>query len=219
MGQFIRENRYFLITTLMFLLIVFIQAQLIPYGNEICLLNPFRHEPLNTLFIYWTKLGEEIIWIMAIILLALFKNYRSSLIALMIGFVVIVSAYFSKTVYQTPRPAKFFSEHNRTKEVVFVPNIEVFTGKTSFPSGHTMSGFAFWGIVAFIFKRRFWIDLVCGLLACGVGFSRIFLCQHFLIDVGAGGALGLLIFLIFWQISHFPGFLSAPVFQKKLIAG
>ena len=217
MNEFIKENKWFLAISLTFILIVFLESLLMPYGNEICSLNQARFEPLNTLFIFWTKLGEEKIWLLAIALLALFKNYRASLIMLFIGGLVILSAFYSKTILQTSRPAKFFKEQKRLQEVVFVPNVEIYQGNTSFPSGHTMSAFAFWGIVAFISRRRVWVDVLCAFMACGVGFSRIFLCQHFLVDVGAGASLGLLIFLICWQISRNTNLFTAPYLFKSLL--
>ncbi len=217
MGQFIRENRWFLFVSLAFLASVLLAAWRMPYGDEVICLNSMRREPLNAILSFWTRLGEEPLWLLTIAGLAVFKNYRSSLIALLTGAIVMGAAFYSKTVLETARPMRFLTEHGRAAEVVTVPNIDVFMGNTSFPSGHTMSAFALWGMLAFLSRRRPSVDVACALAACGVGFSRIFLCQHFLVDVGAGCALGLLIFLICWQMSQSPRLFSAPVFQKRLL--
>jgi membrane-associated phospholipid phosphatase len=217
MNPIFRENRWFIVISLLFFGIIAYFSMIIPYGDEIIRLNGLRHAPWNAVFIFFTKLGEIEVWVIAAIFLAIFKNYRAGLIVLLAGLTVLLSAFLAKDVLHTDRPAAYLSSINREKEVVFVPNVEVFRGKTSFPSGHTMSAFAFWGMMAIVSRRRVWVDIFCALIACGVGFSRIFLCEHFLVDVGAGGSLGLLIFFIFWQISRNTRFLTRPVFFKSVL--
>jgi membrane-associated phospholipid phosphatase len=55
----------------------------------------------------------------------------------------------------------------------------------SFPSGHTATAFVFYLIFCLVFKNNWW--LVVGLLyALVVGYSRIYLAQHFPFDVAGG---------------------------------
>ncbi len=67
----------------------------------------------------------------------------------------------------------------------------------SFPSGHALAAFLFFGIVAFIFFTRArtprvklgaWI--ACSLIALGVALSRVYLGVHFLGDIIASWMLG-----------------------------
>ena len=67
----------------------------------------------------------------------------------------------------------------------------------SFPSGHALSAFLFFGIVAFIFFVRarevsvkFGGIIACTLLALGVALSRVYLGVHFLGDIIASWLLG-----------------------------
>jgi membrane-associated phospholipid phosphatase len=217
MTQIFRENRWFILISLLFFAIIAYFSMIIPYGEEIIRLNNLRFEPCNSVFIFWTKLGEEAVWLIAFVFLATFKNYRSGLMVLLAGITVLLSAFLAKELLHTERPATYLASINRVNEVVFVPNVDVYRGKTSFPSGHTMSAFAFWGMMAVVSRRRVWVDVICAFFACGVGFSRVFLCNHFLVDVGAGGSLGLLIFFIFWQISRNTRFLTNPLFFRSIL--
>ncbi len=59
----------------------------------------------------------------------------------------------------------------------------------SFPSGHTGASFAAASALYFG-KRRIWVPAV--VLACLIGFSRLYLYVHYPTDVLAGAALGIL---------------------------
>ncbi len=78
-------------------------------------------------------------------------------------------------------------------EVARIPVPETY----SFPSGHALSAFLFFGIVAFLFFVRarevgvkFGGVIACTLLALGVALSRVYLGVHFLGDVIASWLLG-----------------------------
>ena len=61
----------------------------------------------------------------------------------------------------------------------------------SFPSGHTSTAFTFALLLAFLVRRRFAI-YVFPLLAFLVGYSRVYLAQHFVTDVVAGTIIGII---------------------------
>ena len=101
MFDFIKENRWFLSVAILFLGVVWFASATIPYGTEIIDLNDIRHEPWNSIFIFWTKLGEEKVWVLAIVGFAFFKSYRTSLLALLVGGIVMASSFLAKTVIET----------------------------------------------------------------------------------------------------------------------
>jgi len=81
-------------------------------------------------------------------------------------------------------------------------SVTVETAGTSFPSGHTMGATALYGSLAALAwihldPRRTRLPLTLVLIAIPVvcGFSRIYLGAHWLSDVVAGAALGLLILI------------------------
>jgi len=70
-------------------------------------------------------------------------------------------------------------------------------GGYSFPSGHSMASFLFYGMIAvflylFVVSRvaKFWIVFLAVLIIFGVGISRIYLGVHYPSDVLAGYAAG-----------------------------
>jgi membrane-associated phospholipid phosphatase len=58
----------------------------------------------------------------------------------------------------------------------------------SFPSGHTGSAVAFFGVLGFAFRRWNWVFLLFGL---AIGWSRIYLNAHYFSDVIVGSVVGL----------------------------
>jgi membrane-associated phospholipid phosphatase len=77
-------------------------------------------------------------------------------------------------------------------KVKFVEGVEIFQGATSFPSGHTMSSFAIYGLAAFLFENPN-LKIIFALIAVLIGVSRVYLIEHFPEDVLLGAILGLII--------------------------
>jgi membrane-associated phospholipid phosphatase len=66
----------------------------------------------------------------------------------------------------------------------------------SFPSGHTGSAFAFFGVLGFAFRRWSWGFL---LLGAAIAWSRIYLNVHYFSDVIVGGVVGLFFAQFTWE--------------------
>ncbi len=81
-----------------------------------------------------------------------------------------------------------------------VPGVEM-NEYNSFPSGHTAAAwFCFMRIALFINKR--WAGFAMAILACGVGISRVYLFQHFPVDVAFGAFICTSSSSIFYYIYH-----------------
>ena len=81
-----------------------------------------------------------------------------------------------------------------------VPGVEM-NEYNSFPSGHTAAAwFCFMWIALYINNR--WAGILMALLACGVGISRVYLFQHFPIDVAFGALIGISCSSIFYYLYH-----------------
>jgi membrane-associated phospholipid phosphatase len=200
----IRTSKYlspwFWVPVGLFLLVGFFIWRDLSYGDDILFFNPYRQEPLNTFFIIITHFGEPPAHIVLILFcFAIRKNhYAFSLI--LVGFLALVVSWFSKGQFDHLRPISWFGDLGRGNELVTIPGLRLNRGYTTFPSGHTLSAFSLYGVVALILARedRAKWGLFCAILAILVGISRIFLVQHFLPDVLTGALIGLLLAQVTW---------------------
>ena len=196
------HHPWFLIPTFLFILGGLICTIYLPYGGEIWILNNYRAEPLNTFFILATKFGEEPAWIFAI-LASLFWRYRYALILTITGLSLMPISYYLKHYIGVERPSTYFQRISFMDQVTTIPGVYMNSGYSSFPSGHTMSAFALFSLLALMTGRRTpMLGLALAWTALLVGVSRIFLVQHFITDVMAGIVFGLLLSDLIWQLDR-----------------
>lgn len=87
-----------------------------------------------------------------------------------------------------PRPVEYFA--GMMQSLHTVPGVEL-SHWNSFPSGHTTSAFALFALLA-LWTSKPWLKVGCLVMACIIGFSRMYLLQHFMVDVYVGSLLGTL---------------------------
>jgi membrane-associated phospholipid phosphatase len=196
--KYIWENKWFFVPLMSFFIIGALLAVVIPYGEEIIFFNQLRVEPLNSIFRLITKGGEVWAYLAFGVPMLLFKP-RYALIVAIVGFLSIPIMFLLKDAIGVDRPVTYFEKRSVLDEVVLVPEAYVNRGQTSFPSGHTMAGFALFSLLTLMLpkKHQKWGALWV-FLAILVGVSRIFLVQHFLVDVLAGALLGLFLSGLVW---------------------
>lgn len=185
-GHLLKQNRYFFISYI--IMLIFGMFILLSYSkvDGFILMNPVHYRPLDYFFIATTYLGDGIFIIPLALLLLLFKNK-------FMAFMIIISYAISgimvqaiKYFYDAPRPAKLLDSlvyHN------FVEGVTLHNFN-SFPSGHTTSAFALAAVLGFAVKNKNYSILLL-LVAAMVGYSRIYLGQHFMEDVLAGSVVGM----------------------------
>ncbi len=136
----------------------------------------------------------------ALACLLLFYSLRSSVFLLTAylstGLVVQILKRIVFSDYQ--RPVKYFHD---TVQLHLVDGVRLLNGH-SFPSGHSASAFALFLSLA-IFSRNRFIKVICFILACTVAYSRVYLSQHFLMDILAGSLIG-----VIGTIALYPAFYS-----------
>lgn len=164
------------------------------------LLNHIHTYFLDLLFINLTLAGNG--WVsVALVIVFLLVKKRKEALTLLIAF--ISSGLFVqllKHLYNSPRPHLYFNQlmlsYNHFVKGVTLDN------NNSFPSGHTASAFAMATVLALIFPHKS-ASLLAVILAPLIGYSRIYLAEHFLSDVLAGALTGIvfamLSYYIIWQ--------------------
>lgn len=147
---------------------------------------------LDTLFLALTRLGSLTILLPAILIASVLlwrANQREA--ALLLGCSLCLSAILArllKLLFRCPRP------------IAAEPLISMPTD-WSFPSAHAAQATAFFLVLAILSKRTLptiqaqTTALICGLLAAGVGFSRLYLRVHSFADVLAGTLLAGLVII------------------------
>jgi membrane-associated phospholipid phosphatase len=133
------------------------------------------------------------------------KRYRWGVVLLSFFNLILVAAsiqFLKQIIFADAlRPIRFIG-----RELLHIaPGVEIHT-YNSFPSGHTAAGFAFFALVAFLFGKKKWVQVLCVIFAVLVGYSRIYLSQHFLEDTVLGGTIGLCCFLLSYAIVKSFGF-------------
>lgn len=191
---------WFLIPVLLFLIGALVYTWLHPYGAELVFFNDWRREPYNSIFLAFTWVGEFYFWLAAAVLIA-FYRLRYALLLMIASGITGLIALVVKHFAGVPRPGTFLYTYKLEHLVTRVPGLELYGGYNSMPSGHTMMAFTMWSLVTLMFYRKYpYTGLVAAILAVSVGMSRVFLVQHFLVDVIAGALFGLMVSDLVWQM-------------------
>lgn len=217
MNKFFRNNAVYFALFLLFLLAGGYYLSEAEKTAAILFFNRHRHPFLDEFFKITTILGEGWLYLIAVAA-ALAVRLRHALLLSLTGFLVLGSSQLLKFIFQEERPLSHFRRLGIADQLQLVGGVDVHTGATSLPSGHTMAAFALYGLLAFLLPERRYTAALLFVLALGVGFSRIYLVQHFWIDVYwgaiAGTLLAALMFYLDSRINCPPGhWLEKPVFQ------
>lgn len=185
--ELLRKNRFFFLPYALALILVgllqllYTQEQLMQWVNV-------RNSPLaDALFPYITYMGDGAVYVIVCLILLLYNRRVGSVAFASFALSSLTSLFLKQVVFSdSPRPLKFF-EHS-TYQYHIIEGLDIYS-YNSFPSGHTISAFALFSLLAFLDDRkgRGWFF---GSLAMLTGYSRIYLFQHFVEDVYVGSLIG-----------------------------
>ncbi len=152
--------------------------------NAFLLLNTNLGYLADQFFRYWTYAGDGMVWVPVTILILIFRrNYW--ILAFSSIIISTLIAQLSKNIFfkGLPRPSLAITDPTLFHTVT---GVDLHT-MNSFPSGHTTTAFTLFFLACFFFNRK-WI-LYTGLaFASLAAYSRVYLAQHFPVDL-AGGIL------------------------------
>lgn len=152
-------------------------------------INQFHSPAADVFFRYITYMGDGI-FIPIYFLILVMVRYRYALLLVLVfllsGLVVQIlkRGFFEDAL----RPAEYLKD---IYTLYLVPGVKQHCCK-SFPSGHTATAFSVMVCFAFAFKSNV-AKFLSLTMACLIAFSRVYLSQHFLIDIVVGSIIGVLV--------------------------
>lgn len=188
-------NTLFYISCFLFLISGVLVLLNIAKADSFILLNKVHSFWLNVFFVNYTFFGDGI-FALALCAFLYYRKQKKLALCLIVGYLSSgLATQLLKNLIYAPRPRIYFEASQ------YLFHLDNFRnsggGFSSFPSGHTTSAFALATILALNFRKPiFSILLFAGALL--VGYSRIYLAQHFPVDVLAGSFIG----IVFSTISY-----------------
>ena len=171
-----------LLLSMLFALALFIISYSYGKNNFFLLLNTDLGIAADCFFSFFSYLGDGLLWI-PLLVYFMYKEGKKMLPLLISSFAITTA--FTQVCKYLIVPDELRPTAAITNEFIHtVKGVTVHT-TASFPSGHTATAFVFYLIFCLVFENKWW--MIVGLLyAVTVGYSRIYLAQHFPYDVAAG---------------------------------
>jgi membrane-associated phospholipid phosphatase len=148
-------------------------------------LNGLHPRALDPLFVHGTHLGDG--WIPVLVSLALLlHSWRAFfLMGGASSFGALVVQFLKRGVFDAGRPGHYLGQ----MPGLHVPEGVELMHQLSFPSGHSAAA---WGMcaAAVLLMREWWSGTALAVLAVFIGYSRVWISQHFLVDVVVGSLIG-----------------------------
>lgn len=186
------NNRSFFVVFLLWLIVVALWQIFYSPTELMFWVNRHHNASLDVFFRYVTLFGEDYVWI-SLLIYFVFTNYFQKItklneikLLLVTWLAKVFVSVSLKNIFNLPRPIEVYQ--NTGREIHLVDGVIIHHWQ-SFPSGHTMTAFAFACFVALVLKQPKW-SIFALFVAILVGYSRMYLFQHFPRDVFAGGILG-----------------------------
>ena len=167
------------------ILLLLIPFLLIEKGQIVLFVNQLRTPFWDVFFAKASSLGNALTVVFVVLLVLRFKFKWLAVFLLAFVIQVVVVLLFKKGIYAGElRPYLYFKEAGIIDSVRFIKGVKI-RYVNSFPSGHTATIFFLVSFFALLSRNRTasWVLMVLG---ATVGFSRIYLVQHFFVDVYFG---------------------------------
>jgi len=179
-GNLFKQYALILICPLLLIVCIF------PKTTSFVAANIYHCTFLDQLFTYYTWVGDGL-FVIALAIILFFVKQRVLAWKLCISFLFSgLIAQILKSLFHAPRPKTFFAESFYHHFIEGVTH----GGNASFPSGHSATAFAAAAILSFNCSKKS-TCIIAFWMAALVGYSRMYLGQHFLEDVLAGIITGI----------------------------
>lgn len=158
------------------------------YGkeNSFLVINGFNTPRFDYFFTYFTYLGDGMIWVPLFLYVLLYKRDFFMTVFFSLIICTLITHFFKRVVFADElRPLRAL--HDLARAVPLMNGKDAYIH--SFPSGHTSTAFTLALLLALIINKN-WAAIFFPLVAFFIGYSRVYLAQHFVTDVLAGMIVG-----------------------------
>jgi membrane-associated phospholipid phosphatase len=175
--------------------------------------NTRHNDFLDTIEPYITDLGNG--WtIVALAAIVSLYNYRIAFLLITTFIITSLSVQAAKFFFDAPRPQLYFKD--QLSKIHFVKGVEMLN-HNSFPSGHTLTAFATGALLTYLAKNKNWGFLLV-FYGVMVGFSRMYLSEHFFEDVIGGSVLGVFLTIFWIRYIDSRKFINSPKWNRGLLS-
>jgi len=172
----------------------------LPKENISVFINSLHHPLLDSFFYYITYLGDGLI-LLAVVIFLLFRSYTWA--AVFSGFAILEAVFvqliLKKGLFRSfDRPAAYIPNFEQLHQVEGISLHHLH----SFPSGHTQTIFLAITFLVISKSKGSMSNFLLILIASLTGLSRVYLLQHFFIDIWFGALIGFglpVIGIYLWQ--------------------
>lgn len=178
----------FLVPTIVLALILAVALLIVPKAElHLALCQP--HTPfLDTIIPFFTNLVDWLPYLIVVLLLFYRAGWSTFLASNLLLTTLIVQPI--KHIVHAPRPLTWFAEYMPDITLPLVEGVRM-NHWLSFPSGHTTTFFLLFFTLSIILcaeniKGKYILSFLCFLCASFGAYTRIYLSQHFALDIFAG---------------------------------
>lgn len=207
----LKRNSIFLGLSLILIVVLGLALLCVPKGDLHLFLCGHHTHARDIFFRYYTQVAEWFPYIVCVVLL-LFSRVGNGIFASACMIVSALTTQLFKHIINAPRPIRWFEDNMPDVQLPLVDGVNMHSW-FSFPSGHTTSFFALAFVLCILATQQSgnsrnsssFIQVLLFIAATLGAYSRIYLSQHFALDVFAGIVVGLgittLIYILFYSFN------------------
>ncbi|MBN1144606.1 MAG: phosphatase PAP2 family protein [Bacteroidales bacterium] len=195
--KILKDNRLFLLPYFILLLLLIPFFFIYTKGEMHLHVNQYHTAFFDWFFRHVTFMGDGLFVIVPAIILLFFSLRHFVLLACAYLGSGLITQILKRVFFEDmARPGRFLAG----AQLHLVDGVDLLSGR-SFPSGHSTSAFALFLCLALISKNKIF-KITCFVLACLTAFSRVYLSQHFIMDIYAGSIIGTLTAIGFYYLFY-----------------
>jgi membrane-associated phospholipid phosphatase len=159
---------------------------------------------VDTFYKYFTHVGDGLFVTAVGVVVLFFNRKRGFYLLIAYAFAGITSSCI-KYFFNYVRPFHYFVYYRKHYTLNLVDGVDML-GERSFPSGHSTAAFVVFSALAFSTENKL-AKVIFFIIAINAALSRMYLSQHWLVDVLFGSLVGIiyaiLLYFIFYKSEKF----------------